>query len=85
LTLRSSGSIKTASDWSANGVANARPSETFAMSDRTIASIARDLALALLKAAQRDNAHDEPQREISKLEKELIEAYRAEAVETLRV
>ena len=62
-----------------------RPSESFAMSDRTIASIARDLADALLKAAEKNNAHDEPQKTISTLEKALIEAYRAEAVETLRM
>jgi hypothetical protein len=55
------------------------------MSDRTIASIARDLAAALLAAAEKHNAHDEPQKQISALEKELVEAYRAEIVETLRV
>lgn len=55
------------------------------MSDHNLASIARDLAAALLAAAQKHNAHDEPQKQISALEKELIEAYRAEAVETLRM
>jgi hypothetical protein len=55
------------------------------MSDRTIANIARDLAAALDAAARKHNAHDEPQKTISELEKQLIEAYRAEAVETLRM
>jgi RNA processing factor Prp31 len=55
------------------------------MSDQSIASIARSLAAAILVAARRDNAHDEQQKKISKLEKELVEAYRAEMVETLRV
>jgi hypothetical protein len=50
-----------------------------------IASIARSLAAALMAAAEQHNAHDEPQEKISKLEKELIEAYRAELIETLRV
>lgn len=50
--------------------------------DRTITNIARDLAHALEKAAQRDNTDDEA---INKLEQELVNAYRAEAVETLRV
>jgi hypothetical protein len=55
------------------------------MSDKTIANIARDLAAAIIAAAEKHNAHDEPQREISALEKKLIDAYRDEAVETIRV
>jgi hypothetical protein len=55
------------------------------MSDQSIASIARSLAAAILAAKRQDNAHDEPQQKISKLEKALVEAYRAEIIETVRV
>jgi hypothetical protein len=55
------------------------------MSDHAIARIARNLAAALLAAAEKHNAHDEPQKQISALEKQLVEEYRAEIVETLRV
>jgi hypothetical protein len=51
--------------------------------NQPIASIARSLAAALWAAAENSNAHDEPQKKISELEKELIEAYRAELAETL--
>ena len=55
------------------------------MSDKSIASIARVLAAALLAAAEKHNAHEEPQQNISALEKELIETYREEIIETVRV
>jgi hypothetical protein len=62
-----------------------RPSETVAMSEQThsLVTIARCLAAALEAAATKKNAHDAPQRKISELENELIEAYRAELQETI--
>lgn len=51
--------------------------------NQPIASIARSLAAALMDAAARANAHDEPQKKISSLEKELMEAYQAELADSL--
>jgi hypothetical protein len=81
-----SGSRKNSERLPANG-ADERPSETFAMSEQTqtFVTIARCLAAALEAAAAKNNAHDEPQQQISALEKQLIEAYRAELQEELRV
>ena len=55
------------------------------MSNQSIASVARKLAAALLAATWKDNANDEPQKEISALERELIEEFQAEIVEVLRM
>jgi hypothetical protein len=55
------------------------------MPDQSIVSIARELAEALLAASQQSAAHEEPQKKISALERELIEAYRAEITEALEV
>jgi hypothetical protein len=52
---------------------------------QTLVTVARCLAAALEAAAAKSNAHDEPQQKISALEKELIEAYQAELIETIRV
>jgi hypothetical protein len=68
----------------ANG-ADERPSERRVMSNQSIASVARKLAAALLAATWKDNANDEPQKEISALERELIEEFQAEIVEVLRM
>jgi hypothetical protein len=60
------------------------------MSDRSIASIARSLAAALLAekpiaAKTKRNTHVEEDARVAALEEELCEEYRAEIVETLRV
>jgi hypothetical protein len=52
---------------------------------QTFLTVARCLAAALEAAAAKNNAHDQPQQEISVLEKKLIEAFRDELVEELKV
>ena len=59
------------------------------MSDRSIASIARALAAALLaereKREKRDHEAIEEQQRVAALEAELCAEYRTEVVETLRL
>jgi hypothetical protein len=65
-----------------------RHSEQCAMQNEpplSIETIARKLAAALMAAAAQSHAHDEPQREISSLEKQLIEAFRNELQEAMTV
>jgi hypothetical protein len=70
-----------------------RPSERFVMSDQSIATIARDLAAALLAAGvgtskpvpSEAGRRRSAETEITALQAELCAEYRAEIVETVRI
>jgi hypothetical protein len=64
-----------------------RPSETLAMSDQSIASIARSLAAALLaEAAKRDAAaEEEEKRRVAALEAALCAEYRDEVFAQIKL